>query len=89
MFDEADKNAADQKAEPNVEFYAGVMMEQYGVRHQMVTPTCISSRVMGLCTNVVGQAVDTQVIRKNFRHIGPLPPLVEEVHTAAPTRWWS
>ncbi len=58
----------------NVEFYAGVVMEQCGLPREMFTPTFASSRVIGWCANVLEQAADNRIIRPSARYIGPPPP---------------
>ena len=58
----------------NVEFYAGVVMEQCGVPREMFTPTFASSRVIGWCANVLEQAADDKIIRPSARYVGPVPP---------------
>ncbi len=58
----------------NVEFYAGVVMEQCGIPRDMFTPTFASSRVIGWCANVLEQAADNKIIRPSARYIGPPPP---------------
>jgi citrate synthase len=58
----------------NVEFYAGVVMEQCGVPRDMFTPTFASSRVIGWCANILEQAADNKIIRPSARYMGPTPP---------------
>ena len=58
----------------NVEFYAGVVMEQCGIPREMFTPTFASSRVIGWCANILEQAADNKIIRPSARYIGPPPP---------------
>ena len=58
----------------NVEFFAGVVMEQCGIPREMFTPTFASSRVIGWCANVLEQATDNKIIRPSARYIGPPPP---------------
>ena len=58
----------------NVEFYAGVVMEQCGVPRHMFTPTFASSRVIGWCANILEQAADNKIIRPSARYMGPPPP---------------
>ena len=59
----------------NVEFYAGVVMEQCGVPREMFTPTFASSRVIGWCANILEQASDNRIIRPSARYVGPPPPV--------------
>jgi citrate synthase len=58
----------------NVEFYAGVVMEQCGIPRSMFTPTFAASRVIGWSANVLEQAADGKVIRPAARYVGPPAP---------------
>ena len=58
----------------NVEFYAGVVMEQCGIPRQMFTPTFALSRTVGWCAHVLEQAADNRIIRPASRYVGPPPP---------------
>ena len=58
----------------NVEFYAGVVMEQCGLPREMFTPTFAVARVVGWCANVLEQARDSKIIRPAARYVGPQPP---------------
>ncbi|MFN8023875.1 MAG: citrate/2-methylcitrate synthase, partial [Acidimicrobiales bacterium] len=58
----------------NVEFYAGVVMEQCGVPREMFTPTFASSRVIGWCAHVLEQAADDKIIRPSAAYVGVEPP---------------
>ncbi|WBB60627.1 citrate synthase/methylcitrate synthase [Streptomyces sp. WMMC500] len=58
----------------NVEFYAGVVMEQCGLPREMFTPTFASARVVGWSANVLEQAEDPKIIRPAARYVGPPPP---------------
>ncbi|MFI9386031.1 citrate/2-methylcitrate synthase [Kutzneria sp. NPDC052558] len=59
----------------NVEFYAGVVMEQCGIPRSMFTPTFAASRVIGWTANVLEQAGGGKVIRPAARYVGPPAPL--------------
>ncbi|QUQ72200.1 citrate/2-methylcitrate synthase [Kutzneria sp. CA-103260] len=59
----------------NVEFYAGVVMEQCGIPRSMFTPTFAASRVIGWSANVLEQAGGGKVIRPAARYVGPPAPL--------------
>jgi len=59
---------------PNVEFYAGVVMERCGLPPDLFTPTFAVSRVIGWCANVLEQADDNRIIRPSARYVGPEPP---------------
>jgi citrate synthase len=58
----------------NVEYYAGVVMEQCGVPRELFTPTFAVSRVVGWCAHVLEQARATAIIRPSARYVGPEPP---------------
>ena len=58
----------------NVEFYAGVVMEQCGLPRSMFTPTFAASRVIGWSANVLEQAGGGKVIRPAARYVGPPAP---------------
>jgi citrate synthase len=58
----------------NVEFYAGVVMDQCGLPRELFTPTFTVSRVIGWCANVAEQAAARQLIRPAARYVGPPAP---------------
>ncbi|HEX5265958.1 MAG TPA: citrate/2-methylcitrate synthase, partial [Acidimicrobiales bacterium] len=58
----------------NVEFYAGVVMEQCGLPRELFTPTFAASRTVGWCAHVLEQASDNRIIRPSARYVGPPPP---------------
>ncbi|WP_030902648.1 citrate synthase [Streptomyces sp. NRRL F-5126] len=58
----------------NVEFYAGVVMEQCGLPREMFTPTFAVARVVGWSANILEQAGDRKIIRPAARYVGPPPP---------------
>ncbi|GAS99063.1 citrate (Si)-synthase [Mycolicibacterium canariasense] len=57
----------------NVEFYAGVVMEQCGVPRAMFTPTFAVSRVVGWSAHILEQALSRKIIRPRARYVGPQP----------------
>lgn len=63
-----------RKLYTNVEFYAGVVMEQCGVPRDMFTPTFAASRMVGWSANVLEQARDSKIIRPRARYTGPEAP---------------
>ncbi|HET7652507.1 MAG TPA: citrate synthase [Acidimicrobiales bacterium] len=63
-----------RKLYTNVEFYAGVVMNDCGLPRDLFTPTFASSRVIGWCTHILEQAADNRLIRPSARYIGPPPP---------------
>ncbi|MGQ4515475.1 citrate/2-methylcitrate synthase [Streptomyces sp. DW26H14] len=58
----------------NVEFYAGVVMEQCGLPRAMFTPTFAVARVVGWSANILEQATDSKIIRPGARYVGAPPP---------------
>ncbi|HET6809803.1 MAG TPA: citrate synthase [Acidimicrobiales bacterium] len=58
----------------NVEFYAGVVMEQCGLPRELFTPTFAASRTVGWCAHILEQAADNRIIRPSARYVGPPPP---------------
>ena len=59
----------------NVEFYAGVVMEQCGIPRALFTSTFAISRVVGWCAHVIEQTTETGIIRPSARYVGPEPPV--------------
>jgi citrate synthase len=59
----------------NVEFYAGVVMEQCGIPRELFTSTFAASRVVGWCAHVLEQSSETAIIRPSARYVGPEPPI--------------
>jgi len=59
---------------PNVEFYAGIVMDMVGMPRKLFTPTFACSRVVGWCAHVMEQAADNRLIRPSARYVGPEPP---------------
>ncbi|AYF74477.1 citrate synthase/methylcitrate synthase [Nocardia yunnanensis] len=59
---------------PNVEFYAGVVMELCGIPRPMFTPTFAVSRVIGWTANILEQADSPRIIRPAARYIGTPAP---------------
>lgn len=55
----------------NVEYYAGVVMEECGVPRSMFTPTFAVSRVIGWSAHVLEQAATTKIYRPSARYVGP------------------
>jgi citrate synthase len=58
----------------NVEYYAGVVMEQCGIPRELFTSTFAASRVVGWCAHVLEQSTETAIIRPSARYVGPEPP---------------
>ncbi|RZS32724.1 citrate synthase [Herbihabitans rhizosphaerae] len=66
----------------NVEFYAGVVMEQCGIPRSMFTPTFAVSRVVGWAAQVLEQAEGTKIFRPSARYVGTTPPVPVPARTA-------
>ncbi|NNG34684.1 citrate/2-methylcitrate synthase [Nakamurella aerolata] len=58
----------------NVEFYAGVVMEQCGIPRELFTPTFAVSRVVGWSAHILEQASDRKIIRPSAAYVGAAPP---------------
>ncbi|MGH9189385.1 MAG: citrate synthase [Acidimicrobiales bacterium] len=58
----------------NVEFYAGVVMNEVGIPRDLFTPTFTSSRVIGWTAHILEQAADNRLIRPSAHYDGPPPP---------------
>jgi citrate synthase len=63
----------DAVIQTNVEFYAGVVMEQCGLPRDMFTPTFNVSRIIGWCAHILEQAANNKIIRPSARYVGPEP----------------
>ena len=63
----------DAVIQTNVEFYAGVVMEQCGLPRSMFTPTFNVSRIIGWCAHILEQAANNKIIRPSARYVGPEP----------------
>jgi len=59
----------------NVEFYAGVVMNEVGLPRELFTPTFTSSRVIGWTSHILEQAADNRLIRPSAHYAGPPPPV--------------
>ncbi len=59
----------------NVEFYAGVVMEQCGIPRSLFTPTFAAARVVGWTAHVLEQAADGKIVRPSSRYTGPEAPV--------------
>ena len=66
----------------NVEFYAGVVLEQAGIPRDMFSPTFGCSRVIGWTANVLEQIADNRIFRPLAHYAGPAPP-------RPLPEWWS
>jgi citrate synthase len=59
---------------PNVEFYAGIVMNMIGMPDTLFTPTFAVSRLVGWTAHVLEQSADNRLIRPSGRYVGPEPP---------------
>jgi citrate synthase len=60
---------------PNVEFYAGIVLDMIGMPPQLFTPTFACSRVVGWTAHILEQAADNRLIRPSAHYRGPEPPV--------------
>lgn len=58
----------------NVEYYAGVVMEQCGIPREMFTPTFATARVVGWGAHILEQAGSSKIYRPAARYVGPRAP---------------
>ncbi|WP_084614475.1 citrate/2-methylcitrate synthase [Nakamurella lactea] len=63
----------DRELYANVEFYAGVVMQQCGIPRSMFTPTFTVSRMVGWCAHILEQAADRKIIRPSAAYVGEPP----------------
>lgn len=59
----------------NVEFFAGVVMEQCGIPRSMFTPTFAAARVVGWTAHILEQAAEGKIVRPSARYVGPAAPV--------------
>ncbi len=59
---------------PNVEFYAGIVMDLIKMPPVLFTPTFACSRVIGWTAHILEQASDNRLIRPSATYTGPPPP---------------
>ncbi len=62
-----------RRLDVNVEYWAGVVMEQCGIPRSMFTPTFTCARVVGWGAHVVEQARGGRIFRPLARYTGPEP----------------
>ncbi|GAB3584917.1 citrate synthase/methylcitrate synthase [Calidifontibacter terrae] len=58
----------------NVEYYAGVVMQECGLPRELFTPTFTISRTIGWTAHVLEQAQQRKIIRPSSRYVGPAAP---------------
>ncbi|OYO07033.1 citrate synthase/methylcitrate synthase [Enemella evansiae] len=58
----------------NVEYYAGVVMQECGIPRALFTPTFTISRTIGWTAQILEQARLRKIIRPSARYIGPEAP---------------
>jgi citrate synthase len=58
----------------NVEYYAGVVMEQCGIPREMFTPTFATARVVGWGAHILEQTTSPRIFRPSARYTGPEAP---------------
>jgi citrate synthase len=59
---------------PNVEYYAGIVMDMIKMPPVMFTPTFACSRVIGWTAHILEQAANNRLIRPSAHYTGPEPP---------------
>jgi citrate synthase len=63
-----------RKLYPNVEFYAGAVLDFLGVPRALFTPTFAVSRVIGWTAHILEQLSDNRLIRPVANYVGLEPP---------------
>jgi citrate synthase len=58
----------------NVEFYAGVVLEEIGLDRDLFTPSFVCSRSIGWTAHYLEQVASNRLIRPSARYTGPEPP---------------
>lgn len=58
----------------NVEYYAGVVMQECGIPRELFTPTFTISRTIGWTAHILEQARQRKIIRPSSRYTGPEAP---------------
>ena len=59
---------------PNVEFYAGIVLDMIGIPRSLFTPTFATSRIIGWTAHILEQAADNRLFRPAARYTGPEAP---------------
>lgn len=58
----------------NVEYYAGVVMEQCGIPREMFTPTFANARIVGWGAHILEQTASPKIFRPSARYTGTPAP---------------
>ncbi len=69
-----DEHKPGRKLRANVEYYAGVVMQECGIPRELFTPTFTISRTVGWTAHVLEQARQRKIIRPSSRYVGPPAP---------------
>lgn len=62
-----------KRRESNVDFYAGVVLEQAGVPEAMFLSTFTAARVVGWTAHIAEQISANRIFRPAARYVGPMP----------------
>ena len=66
-----DEAKPDRPLRANVEYYAGVVMQECGIPRALFTPTFACSRVIGWSAHILEQAGVRKIFRPGSRYVGP------------------
>ena len=66
-----DEAKPDRPLRANVEYYAGVVMQECGIPRALFTPTFACSRVIGWSAHILEQACVRKIFRPSSRYVGP------------------
>lgn len=64
----------DRRREANVDFYAGVVLEQAGIPEELFGCTFAVARTIGWTAHVLEQIRDNRIFRPSARYVGPPAP---------------
>lgn len=71
---ELDRHKPGRALRANVEYYAGVVMQECGIPRELFTPTFTISRTIGWTAHILEQARQRKIIRPSSRYRGPQAP---------------
>ena len=73
VLEELDAHRPDRALRTNVEFYAGVVLDQIGLPQPLFTGAFAVSRAVGWSAHIMEQITDNKIIRPSSRYVGPAP----------------
>jgi citrate synthase len=67
-----DEKYPERRLRTNVEFYAGVVLNEIGLPPELFSPTFAVSRMIGWMAHVLEQTEGNRIIRPASRYVGPM-----------------